>query len=104
MSNLVTFEEFEALYHKWLAARADNADPERDNSDKLVNERQDVIEPAARLLLSTPIPRKATYAIWWKWEVLESWADDNGNWADNRLTFALGCIKADLQRFSFSDV
>lgn len=34
-------------------------------------------------------------------EVLEGWVDGDGNWTDNRVSFAIGCIKADMQRFEF---
>jgi hypothetical protein len=43
-------------------------------------------------------PAKWKWMVWWKWEVLEEWLKGNERWTDNRIAFALGCIKADLQR------
>jgi hypothetical protein len=88
---------FEQLYSKWLNARAAETDRVKHRNNEVQNELTDDVENAARLLLATPIPLNRM--IWWKWEVLEGWADGSpANWTDNRVGFALGCIKADLQR------
>jgi hypothetical protein len=89
-------EHFEKLYANWLSARAALYAEQADESDAAASERQDRIDEAARELLATPAP--LSWAVWFKWEILEDWAAGHGcadKWIDNRVTFALGCIKAD---------
>jgi hypothetical protein len=96
---------FERLYSKWLHARAVEFDPDQDDDDQTqVTERNRRVDETARLLLSTPAP--LPYMVWWKWEVMELWVDGeslDGQWANLRTSFAVGCIKVDLMRFGIAD-
>ena len=93
---------FEALYSKWLAARAIVEDPTQPDDDKAAAERHQAHELAERQLMITPawVP----WAIWIKWQVLELSLDDDyrdGTRNDARTVIALASIKADLMSFGF---
>jgi hypothetical protein len=91
-------DQFYALYANWLLARSRQADPDQGLSDDVRNENTERVEEAARLLLSTPAP--VDWMVWMKWEAMELWLNAEGTkWSDNRVLFAIGCIKADLLRF-----
>ncbi len=90
-------DEFKRLYFNWLAARAALADPDRPGDDASDSEAQDRCDAAGRALLV--VPAVMPWMIWQKWEVLDEWmSGENGlpDWADNRITMALGVIKADI--------
>jgi hypothetical protein len=93
-----TSHAFERLYSNWLHARAIYHDPSQDRGDAACNERADRIDLTGRELLSASAPARWKWMVWWKWEVLEEWLKGNERWSDNRVAFAVGCIKADLQR------
>ena len=95
---------FEALYSRWLAARAACADPTQPDDDKSANKRHEGRDEAERQLLVTPAPVR--WAVWMKWEVLElALADDyrDGISNEGRSLLALGAIKADLISSGFGE-
>lgn len=85
------------------ACPAIHSDPDQDDNDSQANERTTQVEEAARLLLSTPAA--CPWMAWWKWRIMELWMEGKsiGGRVDNRIAFALGCIKADLMRFGVGD-
>ena len=90
------WKEFERLYSKWLTARAAVANPDFPEDDASGDERVDRRDAVARALLM--MPAVVPSMIWRKWEVLDGWVSDGDSpdWADNRITMALGIIKADV--------
>ncbi len=94
LERVAVADEFERLYSKWLRARAALDDPDSDEDGAL---RDDRCDAAARALLM--VPAVMPWMIWQKWQVLDEWmSGENGlpDWADNRITMALGVIKADI--------
>jgi hypothetical protein len=91
-------DHFYALYTNWLLARSRQADPGQGLDDDVRNKNTERVEEAARLILSTPAP--IGWMVWMKWEVMELWLEaEDTKWVDNRVLFAIGCIKTDLLRF-----
>jgi hypothetical protein len=93
-------EHFDRLYFRWLEARASLANPAGDNSDDVMDAKQDDVDEAGRQLLSAPAV--LNWMVWMKWEVLEFCINQDtmdGKHIDNRSVVALATIKADLMRF-----
>jgi hypothetical protein len=99
LADLAKRMEFDRLYFQWLEARAIWANPDRDNSDEVMDAKTDAADEAGRRLLSEPA--FLDWMIWKKWEVLDFYLDEDvlaGTHVDKRTVMALGCIKADLMR------
>ncbi len=94
-------DEFKRLYSKWLRARAALDDPDSDEDGAL---RDDRCVSAARALLM--VPAVTPWMLWQKWEVLDEWMsgeDGLPDWDDNRITMALGVIKADIMSLGLQE-
>lgn len=92
-------DAFNAIYSRWMAARASIAG---EIDDDAWNRGKDECEEAARLLLATPAPSQC--ALLYKLEVMESFAFENyraGLDSDTRTVVAIAAIKADLMSFNF---
>jgi hypothetical protein len=85
-------ETFNALYHRWLSARATLADPRIGVTDEENRQHIRKLDEAERALLAEPAFEAAP--IWLKFEVLESYLATD--LIDNRSILALAAIKKDL--------
>jgi hypothetical protein len=98
------FHAFQILYRDWLAARACCNDPDAPGGDEEQAARSRKCDAVELALLAMPAP--SPWCVFLKWEVLErlvaSDAED-GNLMNNRVTMALGAIKADVLRFGLKD-
>jgi hypothetical protein len=95
------FDRFQSLFADWLEIRAKGARPSAEETDEEADAMCNRLEDLARLIMVTPAP--VPWAIFQKIQVLEyamvGDAGDSSDWADNRTTMMLGCIKADLMGF-----
>ena len=96
--------KFERLYRQYLATKLAINDPDApaDDADLTLKLRQH--DAAERALLAEPAP--IVWGVWRKWEVLESLIGEEagvGKTEDNRVSFALGALKADILRFGICD-
>jgi hypothetical protein len=92
----------ERLYANWLRARADEDDPEQDQSGGASDKRAEDLDVATIAFVTTPSVYQ--WMVWRKMEALElDLSDDlrNGKRADNRIVITLAAIKADLISFGF---
>jgi hypothetical protein len=97
LAQLAKRELFDRLYARWLECRASLAAWRDDDSDALMDAKQDALDEAAREFLA--MPAFLDWMIWKKWEVLEFDLNEDvfaGKHADNRTVVALASIKADL--------
>jgi hypothetical protein len=97
LAQLAKRELFDRLYARWLECRASLAAWRDDDSDALMDAKQDALDEAAREFLA--MPAFIDWMIWKKWEVLEFDLNEDvlaGKHADNRTVVALASIKADL--------
>jgi hypothetical protein len=91
------FVEFQGLYRDWLAARAACADFTSDEEMTVRARRRNAAEIS---LLATPAPNPECF--FQKWEVFErlvACEAEDGQLTNNRVTMAIGAVKADLLRF-----
>jgi hypothetical protein len=78
------------LAFRWLEARASLANPAGDDSDDVMDAKQDDVDGAGRQLLSAPAV--LNWMVWMKWEVLEFCINQDmmdGKHIDNRSVVAL---------------
>ena len=97
LAQLSKREQFDWLYARWLECRASLAAWHDDDSDDVMDAKQDALDEAAREFLA--MPAFLDWMIWKKWEVLEFDLNEDvlaGKHADNRTVVALASIKADL--------
>jgi len=101
---IVGAETCEALYSKWLVAKARFYNPAESPDDATFNERQKEYDEATRAFVGRPAA--SPWMVWRKWEVLDALAAeeaDTGPFTDVRLIATLGCIKADILRFGLKE-
>jgi hypothetical protein len=94
---------FQIFYRDWLAARARRCDPDAPGGDEEQAARHRDCDAGELALLAMPAP--SPWCVFLKWEVLEHLVADaeDGNLIDNRVTMALGCVKADILGFGLKD-
>jgi hypothetical protein len=104
LDQLAKRDHFDRLYFRWLEARASLANPAGDDSDNVMDGKQDAVDEAGRQLLTAPA--FLNWMVWRKWQVLEFCLNQDvmdGKHIDNRTVVALASIKADLVRFGIAE-
>jgi hypothetical protein len=95
------FGEFQNLYRDWLSARAGCADFTSDEEMTVRDRRRDAAELA---LLAMPAPTPECF--FQKWDVFErlvACEAEDGQLTNNRVTMAIGAVKADLLRLGLKN-